>query len=64
MKNILVPIDFSPYSSSAAKAAVTIARKTGGNIHLLHLAKIPVGWHKLAVSTQQKYPALEVALVD
>jgi nucleotide-binding universal stress UspA family protein len=64
MKNILVPIDFSPYSLSAAKAAVAIARKTGGNIHLLHLAKIPVGWHKLAVSTQQKYPALEVALVD
>ncbi len=64
MKNILVPIDFSPYSINAAKAAVTIARKTGGNIHLLHLAKIPVGWHKIAVSVQQKYPLLEDILVD
>lgn len=64
MKNILVPIDFSAYSLSAAKAAVTIARKTGGNIHLLHLAKIPVGWNKVAVSVQQKYPQLEYTLVD
>ena len=64
MKNILVPIDFSPFALSAAKAAVTIARRTGGNIHLLHLAKIPVGWHKIAVSIQQKYPMLEDTLVD
>jgi nucleotide-binding universal stress UspA family protein len=64
MKNILVPIDFSIYSLSAAKTAVAIAVKSGGNIHLLHLADIPVGWDKLPVATQQEYPLLEGRLVE
>lgn len=64
MKNILVPIDFSPYSLSAAKAAAAIAHKCGSNVHLLHIADIPVGWDKQSVAQQQKYPLFEDRLVE
>jgi nucleotide-binding universal stress UspA family protein len=63
MKNILVPIDFSAYSLSAAKAAAAIALKCGSNVHLLHIADIPVGWDKLSIAQQQKHPILEGRLV-
>jgi nucleotide-binding universal stress UspA family protein len=64
MKNILVPIDFSPYSLSAAKTAAAIALKSGSHIHLLHIADIPVGWDKQSIAQQQKYPILKARLVE
>jgi nucleotide-binding universal stress UspA family protein len=64
MKNILVPIDFSPYSLSAAKTAAAIALKSGSNIHLLHIADILVGWDKQSIAQQQKYPILEARLIE
>lgn len=64
MKKILVPVDFSVYSLSAAKTAAVIARKSGGDIHLLHVADIPVGWEQKPVSRQQEYPVLEGRLVE
>ncbi len=64
MKNILVPIDFSAYSISAAKTAAAIASKSGGTIHLLHLADIPVGWGQHSVMDQQQYPMYENRLVE
>jgi nucleotide-binding universal stress UspA family protein len=64
MKNILVPIDFSPYALSAAKTAAAVALKSGANIHLLHIANIPVGWNKLSVAQQQKQPLLEGRFVE
>ena len=64
MKNILVPIDFSIYSMSAAKTAAAIASKSEGNIHLLHLTDIPVGWSQQSVADQQVYPKLEGRLVE
>jgi nucleotide-binding universal stress UspA family protein len=64
MKNILVPVDFSVFSLNAAKAAAAIARKSGGNIHLLHLTDIPVGWSSQSVAKQQEYPVLEGRLVE
>jgi nucleotide-binding universal stress UspA family protein len=62
MKDILVPIDFSPYSLSAAKAAAVIAIKCGSNVHLLHIADIPVGWDKQSVAQQQKYPLFKLPI--
>ncbi len=41
MKKILVPVDFSPKSEEALKVAAEIARKTGAEIHTLHLIDIP-----------------------
>ncbi|MEK6782601.1 MAG: universal stress protein [Bacteroidota bacterium] len=64
MKNILVPIDFSIFAISAAKTAAAIVSKSGGNIHLLNLIDIPVGWQKQPVSVQQGYPVLENRLVE
>ncbi len=64
MKNILVPIDFSLYSLSAARAAAAIALKSGSNIHLLHITDIPIGWNKQSIIQQQKHPILKGRLVE
>ncbi len=42
MKRILVPIDFSKEAENAAKAAASIAKKTGSEIYLLHMLELPV----------------------
>ena len=64
MKNILVPIDFSAYSISAAKMGVHVAKKTGATVHLLHVANIPVGWANQSPSERQKNSVLEKRFVD
>jgi nucleotide-binding universal stress UspA family protein len=65
MKNILVPIDFSAYSLSAAKTAGAMAAKSEGRIHLLHLLpEVPVNWDSLSVAKQQDYPMLEGKMVE
>jgi len=42
MKRILVPIDFSDQARAAAMVAADIARKTGSEIHLLHMLELPM----------------------
>ena len=42
MKRILVPIDFSKEAECAAKVAADIAKKTGSEIHLVHMLELPV----------------------
>lgn len=42
MKTVLVPIDFSEPSISAFRFALDIAAKSGGTLHLLHVATPPV----------------------
>jgi nucleotide-binding universal stress UspA family protein len=64
MKNILVPVDFSIYSISAAKTAVSIATKSGGTVHLLHLTDLPVRFGEKTIAEQQEYPQLEARLVE
>lgn len=65
MKNILVPVDFSAYSISAAKTAAALATKSEGRIHLLHLmSEVPVNWDSLSVAKQQDYPKLEGMMVE
>lgn len=44
MKNIVVPTDLSPKSFSALMLAKSIARKTQGTIHLIHIVE-PVSTH-------------------
>ncbi len=41
MKKILVPTDFSDHAEYALKVAAQIARKTGGEIYLLHMLEMP-----------------------
>lgn len=62
MKNILIPIDFSPCSKGAARMGVFLARKARAKIHLLHIANIPVGWDKKPLQIRQQNPAIESRL--
>ncbi|QHT67930.1 universal stress protein [Rhodocytophaga rosea] len=43
MKNILVPTDFSQQANNALTVACAIARKSGSNIHLLHVLDVSLG---------------------
>jgi nucleotide-binding universal stress UspA family protein len=42
MKNIVVPCDFSTPSRNAFRFALSIAARSGGTIHLLHVIELPV----------------------
>lgn len=64
MKNILIPIDFSVYSESAAKMGVFIAKKSGAQLHLIHVANAPSDWASLSVAAQQEYPETEGKMVE
>jgi len=64
MKNILIPIDFSVFSESAAKTGVFLAKKTGAELHLMHVANAPSDWNSLSVSAQQEYPEIEGRMVE
>ena len=63
MKNIVIPIDFSPYSESAARTGAYIARKTYARLHLLHVVDGPENWDLMSVSDQQKNPNVETRMV-
>jgi nucleotide-binding universal stress UspA family protein len=64
MKNIVVPIDFSPYSISAAKTGIFLAQKTGAQLNLLHVANAPSDWNRMPVRAQQEYPEIENRMVE
>ena len=64
MKNILIPIDFSVFSTSAAKTGAYIAKKTGAYVHLLNIASAPEDWEKISVSQQRKYPEIEQNMAE
>jgi nucleotide-binding universal stress UspA family protein len=64
MKNILVPIDFSAFSLSAAKTAAYFSKKLGAQLHLLHVVFAPPDWNTLPVEMQQNYPDIESRLVE
>lgn len=64
MKNIVVPIDFSAYSQSAAKTGVFLAQKTGAQLHLLHIVNAPADWNRMSVKAQQQYPEIESRMVE
>lgn len=56
MKKILVPCDFSETAVEAFKFAVSIAEKSGGTVHLLHVVELPVLYDSAAVlSFEQAY---------
>lgn len=41
MKKILVPTDFSDFSAQAAKLAERLAKRVGGEVHLIHIVNSP-----------------------
>jgi nucleotide-binding universal stress UspA family protein len=54
MKNILIPIDFSQYSLSAARTGCFIAGKCNATIHLVHVVKAPEDWEILSEAQQNR----------
>src|SRR5690349_12288709 len=50
-KNILVPVDFSPFSGHALDYAVALATKLGAKVHLVNVVGFPpVGVPELGVA--------------
>ncbi len=58
MKNILIPIDFSQHSESAARTGCSIAKKTNATIHLVHVVKAPEDWEILSEAQQNQNPEI------
>jgi len=54
MKNILIPIDFSQHSLSAARTGCFISKKTDATIHLIHVVKAPEDWEILSEAQQNR----------
>lgn len=54
MKNILIPIDFSQHSLSAARTGCFIAKKCNATIHLIHVVKAPEDWEILSEAQQNR----------
>ncbi|MEO6720731.1 MAG: universal stress protein [Ferruginibacter sp.] len=55
MKNIIVPVDFSPTSSNAAEFAGNLAAFYGAEVWLYHAYQIPIALSEFA------YPVLDIA---
>src|SRR5690606_41663304 len=64
MKNIVIPVDFSEHSRTAAKTGAYLARKTYARIHLLHVVYGPENWNQLTVENRQKHPDVEARIVE
>lgn len=64
MKKILIPIDFSPYAASAARTGLFLARRTGAELHFLHVVSGPEDWNRMSVRRQQEDPEMEGRMVD
>jgi len=57
MKRILVPTDFSKHAEYALKVAAQIAKKSGGEIFLVHMLELPTSGND-ALSTAHEIPEL------
>ncbi|AHM58391.1 uspa domain-containing protein [Flammeovirgaceae bacterium 311] len=59
MKNILVPTDFSECAGFATEAAIALAKKTGAQIHFMHLTSVPADWLYLMDYAENIYPEVQ-----
>ena len=59
LAKILVPIDFSKYSEAAQAQAVEIARRSGAELHLFHVAsdRSPAAPSQAVERLEQSIPA-------
>lgn len=64
MKNIIIPVDFSAHSQTAARTGAFLARKTYARLHLLHVVYGPENWNQLSVENRQKNPDVETRIVE
>jgi nucleotide-binding universal stress UspA family protein len=64
MKNILIPIDFSQHSLSAARTGCFIAKKCDATIHLIHIVRAPEDWEILSESQQNRNVEIKNKIED
>ena len=64
MYQILVPTDFSDCASYATEAAIQIAMRTSGKIHLFHRLHIHPAWHKLSEQEKAEFPEHQQAVKE
>jgi nucleotide-binding universal stress UspA family protein len=64
MKSILIPVDFSEYGKAASLMGAQLAKKTGAEVFLLHVAAAPADWNRLPVEQQQRHPVIESLIVE
>ncbi|MBE7629174.1 universal stress protein [Tenacibaculum piscium] len=56
MKKIVLPVDFSKHAEYAAKLAAKIAKKTAGEIHLIHMIELPSGFRGMGSGVNISIP--------
>jgi nucleotide-binding universal stress UspA family protein len=64
MKNILIPIDFSQHSLSAARTGCFISKKCDATIHLVHIVKAPEDWEALSEAQQNRNPEIQNKIAE
>ena len=64
MKNILIPIDFSQHSLSAARTGCFISKKCDATIHLVHVVKAPEDWETLSEAQQNRNPEIQKKIAE
>lgn len=64
VNNILVPIDFSEYSTLAMELALRIARKTNAKVIAQNVYQIPVGYHYTGKSKKEFARIMEKHAAD
>ncbi len=64
MFKILVPTDFSPCATYAMDAALQIAVKLHGEIHLYHRTDVPSNWSELNEKEKQCYPKIKMDIAN
>lgn len=64
MKSILIPTDFSDYAKAAINTGITLAKKTGAELLLLHVFSAPSDWNRISVAEQQEHPENEARMVE
>ncbi len=64
MKRIVIPTDFSSNAYNACKLAQKLAKKTGAELHLLHVVFTPSDWDKMTDDMKSKYPESQHKVVE
>lgn len=64
MKKILVPTDFSDCAKASEKYARFLAKKTGAELHYLHIIHTPVDWSKLTKDQEHLFPEIMKNIAD
>jgi nucleotide-binding universal stress UspA family protein len=61
MKNLLVPVDFSPVTGHVIDSAISLARALSAQVHLLHVVQPPVVTGEFALPVEALQEAISTS---